>query len=60
MIGRKHHTTQFCDSYHSTKCIGLGNGRKASIITARARRQVNKKRRAFLREDTHEREKEMQ
>ena len=47
-VPRVQHTTQFIDSYHSTKCIGLGNNRKASLVTAKLRRQVNKKRRRFL------------
>lgn len=51
LMRRKEHTTQFCDSYHSTKCIGAGNGRKQSTITARARRQVNKKRRQLLKQE---------
>lgn len=48
-------TTRFCDSYHSTKCIGVGNCRRFSDVTARARRQVNKKRRSALRYDLTER-----
>lgn len=47
-------TIRFTDSYHSTKCIGAGNGRKQSTITARARRQVNKKRRVYLQSDLNQ------
>ena len=46
-------TTQFCDSYHSSKCVGIGNDRKCSVINARVRRQVNKKRRLILLKDTN-------
>lgn len=34
--------------YSECKCTGAGNGRKQSRITARLRRQVNKKRRRVL------------
>ena len=50
--------SRFCDSYHSTKCVGTGNGRRISPITARLRRQVNKKIRSLLRHDLRERNKE--
>jgi hypothetical protein len=36
------------NSYHSTKCIGAGNGRKQSAVTGKVRRQANKKIRQAL------------
>lgn len=43
-------TKEICDSYHSTKCIGVGNGRKQSTTTKRLRRHTNKMRRRLLKE----------
>ena len=55
MIPNKAHTEQFCDSYHSTKCRGAGNGRIQSEVTRRLRKQVNTKRRQFLEKDLKDR-----
>jgi len=52
---RKEETTQFLDSTISSKCIGRGNGRRSSTITAKVRKQLNKIRRRHLNKDTEER-----
>lgn len=46
------------DSYHSVKCIGVGNGRKQSKVTAKLRRQVNKCRRKWDKKKIAEQEEE--
>ena len=54
MIPNKAHTTQFCDSYHSTKCHGPGNGRNQRKLTQTLRKQVNTRRRRYLNQDLRE------
>ena len=51
----KNITRSLCDSYNSTKCVGIGNGRTTSNTTSKLRRQVNKKRRRLLLQDLRER-----
>jgi hypothetical protein len=47
----KEYSAQFLNSYNSTKCNGSGNGMKQSNRTAKMRREVNKKRRNYSKND---------